>query len=167
VKLVVIRHGPAGNREAWDAEGHDDRARPLTPAGKKQTRRAVAGLATLVQSIDILASSLLVRAKQTAEVVADEFEVEVRTLDVLAPDRDPADTARWLREQPADTTIAIVGHEPHLSTLVGYLLTGNRVSFITLKKAGACLLELADPVELRSGTLDWLLTPRQLEKLGR
>ena len=165
MKLVVIRHGPAGDRAAWEAEGRDDRQRPLTPEGKKQTRKAVAGLTTLVPSIDVLATSPLVRAVQTAEIVAQEYDVEITTVDVLVPESDPDKAVRWLRSQQSDQTIALVGHEPHLSTLVGYLLAGTSASFINLKKSGACGLELKDPPKPGDGVLEWLVTPRILGKL--
>lgn len=166
MKLVLIRHGPAGDRAAWEAEGRDDRLRPLTPDGKKQMRRAAAGLASLVSRIDVLATSPLVRAVQSAEIVAAEYGTEIVTVDVLVPESDPDKALRWLREQEPDRTIGVVGHEPHLSTLVGYLLTGTRASFIGLKKAGAGVLELVDPLKPGGGTLEWLLTPRVLRRLG-
>lgn len=165
MKLVVIRHGPAGDREAWEAEGRDDRQRPLTPDGKKRMREAVGGLGALLEGIDILAASPLVRAKQSAEIVAGQFGVEIQTLDALIPDRQPNETMQWLSRQAVEATIAIVGHEPHLGTLLGYLMTGKPHSFITLKKAGACLLDLADGPKPGSGTLEWLLTPRVLRRL--
>ena len=86
-------------------------------------------------------------------------------MDALTPDREPNETVLWLRHQPGDATIAIVGHEPHLSVLIGYLLMGKPHSFISLKKAGACLLDLADGPKPGGGTLEWLLTPRVLRRL--
>lgn len=166
MNLLIIRHGPAGDSAAWEAEGRDDSQRPLTPDGKKQMRRAAAGLATLVPSIDVLATSPLARAVQSAEIVADEYHTDLVTVDVLVPDRDPGETVEWLRELEAEETVALVGHEPHLGTLIGYLLTGKRSSFIDFKKAGASLLELPDPPRAGGGTLEWLLTPRVLRRLG-
>jgi phosphohistidine phosphatase len=166
VKLLIIRHGPAGDGAAWEAEGHDDRLRPLTPQGKKQMRRAAAGLATLVEEIAVLATSPLVRAVQTAEIVAAEYGCEVVPVEALAPGHDPEEAVGWFREQEPDLTVGLVGHEPHLSTLVGYLLTGKRASFLDLKKGGACLLEMTAPLQPGRGTLAWLLTPRVLRQLG-
>jgi phosphohistidine phosphatase len=164
VKLVVIRHGPAGEREEWEAAGKDDRLRPLTPEGVKETKRAAAGLTTLVSRIDLFATSPLVRAVQTAELVAEEYDCSLVKLEALAPERDPDQTVQWLREQRSDQTIVIVGHEPHLSTLVSSLLAGKRQSFLELKKGGACQLEVTSP---RPGgsTLEWLLTRRELSRL--
>jgi phosphohistidine phosphatase len=166
VKLVIIRHGPAGNREQWEAEGRDDRLRPLTSEGRKEMHAAAAGLARLVPTIDVLATSPLVRAAESAEAVGSIYSSRIVTLDSLAPDHDPDELVRWLRDQRSAQTVALVGHEPHLGTLVGYLLTERRVSFIDLKKGGACLLDLTDPPRPGRGTLEWLLTRRELRRLG-
>jgi phosphohistidine phosphatase len=166
VKLLIIRHGPAGDRAEWEAEGRDDRLRPLTLQGKKEMRRIVEGLATIVSRIDLLATSPLVRAAQTAEIVASHFDCEPVTVDALAPGNDPDEVVKWLREQREDV-VAVVGHEPDLSTVAGYLLTGKSSSFLTLKKSGTCLLELDDPAGPGKARLEWLLTPRVLKQLGR
>jgi phosphohistidine phosphatase len=164
VNVLVIRHGPAGNPEAWKAEGRDDRLRPLSPDGKKDMREAAHGLATLQPQVNVVASSPLVRAVQTAEIVASEYDCEVVTVDALTPDEDPAKTLEWLREQAAET-VALVGHEPQLSTLISYMLAGKRTAFIELKKGGACLLEAAS-ISPGSSILKWLLTRRELIRLG-
>ncbi len=166
MKVLIIRHGPAGDSAAWEAEGRDDRLRPLTPEGKKETRRAAAGLPTLIRDVQLLATSPLARAVQTAEIVAAEYECEIVPLEALAPDHDPEDAVGWLRKQQSDLTVGLVGHEPHLGTLVGYLLTGKRASILHLKKGGACLLELTAPLQLCGGALAWVLTPRALRRLG-
>lgn len=165
MKLLIVRHGAAGDRESWQAEGHDDRLRPLTPEGKKEMRRAAAGLVSLVPDLPVLATSPLVRAAQTAEILAKVYRCDVSSLDALEPEEDPAGAVDWLRTQQADSTIGLVGHEPHLSTLVGHLLTGKRDSFVDLKKGGACLLKI-DTVRPGGAELKWLLGPRDLAKLG-
>jgi phosphohistidine phosphatase len=166
VKLLVIRHGPAGDREAWTAGGRDDRLRPLTPGGKKEMRQVAKGLRTLIPSIDLIATSPLVRAVQTAEIVGKEYPSESVTLETLAPGHDPDEVLDWLRDQRSLEVIALVGHEPDLSTLAGYLLTRDRSSFLRLKKSGACLLDLNDSPKAGSTVLEWLLTPRGLRRLA-
>lgn len=166
MRLVIIRHGPAGNREEWEAEGRDDRLRPLTPDGKKEMRGAAAGLAQLVSAIDVLATSPFVRAAESAEIVGSIYRTKIVTIDCLAPDHKPDEAVSWLRNQRATQTVGLVGHEPHLSTLAGYLLTGKPASFLDLKKGGACLLDLKDPPAPGGGTLEWLLGRRELKRLG-
>lgn len=165
MKLLIVRHGAAGDRESWQAEGHDDRLRPLTPDGKKEVRRAAAGLASLVPELAALATSPLVRAAQTAEILAKTYRCDIITLEALEPEQDPSRAVEWLRTRQSDSTIGLVGHEPHLSTLVGYLLTENRDSFIDLKKGGACLLKMDPAIRAGSAELKWLLGPRELAKL--
>lgn len=167
MNLVIIRHGPAGDSNEWEAQGRDDRLRPLTPKGKKEVKKAAAGLAGLVPAFDVLATSPLVRAAETADIVAAEYGCDIETLESLAPERDPDEVLPWLQPQPSSRTVGLVGHEPHLSTLTGYLLTGRKTSFIELKKGGACLIELAEPARAGGGTLQWLLTDRELRRLGR
>jgi phosphohistidine phosphatase len=166
VKLLIIRHGPAGDRAEWEAEGRDDRLRPLTLQGKKEMRRVAGGLATLVSKIDQLATSPLVRAVQTAEIVASQYDCDPVTVEALAPGNDPGEVVRWLRGQRGDT-IAVVGHEPDLSMLACYLLTAKPSSFLTLKKSGTCLIDLDDPPGPGKARLEWLLVPRVLKQLAK
>jgi phosphohistidine phosphatase len=64
-------------------------------------------------------------------------------------------------------TAAVVGHEPHLSHFVCWLLTGRNGQFVELKKGGACLLELEQERAAAKAKLLWFLTPKQLRKLTR
>ena len=166
MRLVIIRHGPAGDRGVWEAEGRDDGLRPLTAEGREEMQRVAPGLARLVPTIDVLATSPLVRAAETAAIVAQAYAAEPVVLEALAPDRDPDDVVRWLRKQPTDHTVGLVGHEPQLSTLAGYLLTNTRASLLDLKKGGACCLDLSGVPTPGKGTLKWLLAPRDLRRLG-
>jgi phosphohistidine phosphatase len=166
MKLLVIRHGPAGDRAEWEAEGRDDRQRPLTLDGKKEMGRVAKGLATLVSKIDRLATSPLERAVQTAEIVAAEYDCDIMTVEALTPGSDPDEVVKWLREQRGET-IAIVGHEPDLSALMGHLLSAKPVSFVTLKKSGTALLDFDQSPGPGKAKLEWLLVPRVLKQLAK
>jgi phosphohistidine phosphatase len=165
VKILIIRHGPAGNREEWERAERDDRLRPLTPKGKKEIRRAAAGLIRLVPALNLLATSPLTRAAQTAEIVGKEYGCEIEEVEQLTPDHRPEDLIPWLQEQSRYEAVGLVGHEPHLGLLIGYLLTGKSVSFVDLKKGGVCLLEMADPSKPGTAVVEWLLTDRELRRL--
>jgi phosphohistidine phosphatase len=167
VNLLIIRHGPAGNREEWEAEGRDDRLRPLTPKGKKEVRKAAGGLRQLVPALDLLATSPWTRAAETAQLVATEYGCEIVELEALTSEHEPKDLAPWLHERRAKESLGLVGHEPHLGLLVGYLLSGKTASFIELKKGGACLLAMEDPSKAGSGILQWLLTDRELRRFTK
>lgn len=166
MKLLIVRHGPAGDPEEWEREGKDDRLRPLTPKGKKEVRKAAAGLVRLVPRLDLLATSPWTRAAQTAEIVGKEVGCEVEEVEQLTSDHRPEDLMPWLRDQSGKEAVGLVGHEPHLGLLVGYLLTGKSVSFVDLKKGGACLVEIEDPSRPGSGCVEWLLSDRELRQLG-
>lgn len=166
MKLLIIRHGPAGDPEAWQAEGRDDRLRPLTPKGKKEVRKAATGLHQLVPTLDLLATSPWIRAAETARLVGKEYGCEVTEIEALTSEQAPKDLAPWLHGQRGKESVGLVGHEPHLGLLVGYLLSGKSASFIELKKGGACLVEMEDPSRAGSGILQWLLTNRELRRLA-
>jgi len=118
--------------------------------------------------IDVIASSPYTRAADTASIVADMLGVrdEIVMLDTLTPEQPSEVLLPWLVTQPADATIAIVGHEPHLGRLVTWLLTGSSESHVVFKKGGACLLDLGVRPSAGGALLHWLLTPAQLRQLA-
>lgn len=166
--LLVVRHAIAEERDAFAQTGKDDTERPLTAAGRRKFERGVRGLRKLVESIDVLATSFLVRATQTGEIIEEAYRI-VRTVRLreLAPEADPSSILRWLQRERRRPLVAIVGHEPHLSSLVEHLLTGRRSNFVDLKKGGACLLALGKAPAPGRAELRWLLTAAQLRRLGR
>ena len=162
MEVLVFRHGPAGDKKDWLASGKDDAQRPLTPEGRDKTRKAADGLAALVDRVDVIASSPLARAAQTADELAPRFKKAKRvTLRELQPEVDPAKAAARVLALDAER-VAVVGHEPQLSGVIGALL-GAAVP-LDLKKAGACLIALEAP-RPATGKLVWLLTPKQLRGL--
>jgi phosphohistidine phosphatase len=167
MKLLVIRHAPAEDRAEFARTGLPDEHRPLTAEGRERMRRAARGLREAVPAIGVLAASHLVRAAQTAEIVAGRYGVPVVTRRELAPEADPDALVPWLRDHGADETVAVVGHEPHLGFLVGWLTSGRHDSFVELKKGAACLLEFDEPPTAGGATLLWALAPAHLRALGR
>ena len=166
MKLLIVRHGAAGSGEEWEAQGKDDRLRPLTPKGKKAVRKAADGLVHLVPALDLIATSPWTRAVQTAEILDEEYGCGMVQLEELTAERRPEELRPWLGEQRGKEAAGLVGHEPHLGLLAGYLLCGKSVSFVDLKKGGACLVEMEDPSKPGSGCLEWLMSDRELRQLG-
>ena len=167
MQLLVIRHAIAMERDEFAESGESDDRRPLTKAGVKRMRRVAGGLRDVVDKIDVLATSPFTRAVQTAEIVADAFRIGPAEVSAtLVPDVHFDEFERWAQLHGNGDVIAIVGHEPHLSGLVSWLMTGSGESRLALKKGGACLLEFDSNIRRGSGTLLWLLTPRQLRQLG-
>ena len=166
MRLLVVRHAIAADRETFAATGRDDASRPLTDGGKRKMQRAARGLRSLVPSIDAVVASGLVRAQETAEIIRKAYEVDrIETAAELEPDRPVDDVVAGLaRYQSA--VVAIVGHEPQLSRLVTYLLSGIDRSSVQLKKGGACLLEFDGPVQANAGNLLWAARPSMLRDLA-
>jgi phosphohistidine phosphatase len=164
--LLVVRHAVSEDREVFAQTGKDDTERPLTAEGRRKFERGVRGLRKVVESIDLLATSSLVRATETGELLERAYGItQPVRLQELAPEAEPSSLLRWLRRQSGRTVVAVVGHEPHLSGVVEYLLTGRRSGFVDLKKGGACLLALGTRPEPGQGKLRWLLTAAQLRRL--
>ena len=173
MNLLVIRHAIAEDKEAFAATGRSDDQRPLTEAGRSKMRRVAEGLRATCPRVAVLASSPLVRARETAEIVAPAFRVaRVEIVEALRPERKFEELAEWLRRRVApngeedDTTVAIVGHEPHLSGLVTWFMTSGTDSRIELKKGGACLLRFDRAPAEGEAMLRWALTPSQLRGLA-
>ena len=166
MQLLLIRHAIAQEREEFARTGKEDRLRPLTNEGRKKMRQAARGLREVVPEIDLLATSPLTRAAQTAAVLDTIYgglkEVEIEE---LSPEATPKELLRWLPKQKAGT-LAVVEHEPSLSIITSWLLTGNERRIIAFRKGGACLLELNGAIGAGSATLLWALTPAQLRELA-
>lgn len=168
MKLLVIRHAVAEDRDAFAVTGQPDARRPLTDDGRKKMKGAARGLKRVVDRIDVLATSPLLRAAQTAELVSKAYGgLETRTVDELSPERRPDELLGWLRGHQLGDTVAVVGHEPHLGFLVGWLLTGRNDSFVEFRKGGAALLEFDDPPSGGNAVLSWAMPPRLLRWLGK
>jgi phosphohistidine phosphatase len=166
MKIVIIRHGIAEELEASSKSGRDDASRNLTKDGRKKMARAAEGLAKITPTVDLIATSPLIRAVQTGEIIAKTYD-GTRTVQIaaLSPRKPPANLIEWLNAHPPDSTVALVGHEPHLGTVIGWLTTGLQESFVVLKKGGAALIEVETPVAPGRGKLHWLLKPSELRKL--
>lgn len=166
MKLLIIRHAKAEERPTTGLFKKKDASRRLTEEGRKSMRKAAKALREIAPAIDILASSPLVRARETADIVADVCDIkEVLEQPLLAPDADKQALINWLKEQPAERTVAIVGHEPQLSAFASLLLGGKDEALLVLKKGACCLIEFNDAPAAGAGTLLWLLQPAQLRKI--
>ncbi len=161
--LYLIRHAIAAERgEAWP----DDVGRPISPKGGSRFEAGVRGMVWLGVDVDLILSSPLTRARQTAAMLAVGLDLErpVEVLPALAPGHAPGAVVQALRARTRDGRIAVVGHEPDLGRLAGHLVGSPQP--IPLKKGGACCIEVARFGPRPAGELRWLLTPRMLRRLG-
>jgi phosphohistidine phosphatase len=167
VKLLIIRHAIAEDKDEWAKTGKSDDLRPLTADGHRKMVRVARGLRRVIGSIDLLAASPLVRAQQTAAIVAAEYgKLPIETTAVLVPETDLGEFVDWAEAHDEHEVVAVVGHEPHLGVLATWLLTGGDESRIELKKGAACLLEFEERPTKGDGHLLWSLTPSHLRELA-
>jgi phosphohistidine phosphatase len=158
MQLLLFRHGIA---EDHGPDG-TDASRRLTKEGIERTAEAARGLAKIADAPGAVLTSPKVRARQTADLVADAFGERAEVLDALA-DEDFEAILRALAKREEET-IVIVGHEPTFSRLVEFVCTGQVRGSVEMKKAGcACVeLELQRSGKVTFGRLHWLATPRML-----
>lgn len=167
MELLIVRHAVAEDKDVFAETGRPDDERPLTDKGRKKMKRAARGLHALVPEIALLATSPLVRARETADFVAGAYGIDdIVVDDVLHPDSSFDAFVDWARERGSDSPVCIVGHEPHLSGLATWLMCGDTESRLELGKGGACLLSFDATVKRGGATLCWLLTSKQLEAIG-
>jgi phosphohistidine phosphatase len=162
-QLLIIRHGLAVDAETFRATGSGDDERPLTDEGVAEMMRVAAALQMQVPKIDLLASSPLARARQTAEIVARPYGIPIgATVDELRPGSPPEAFVEWARRQAQNRVLGIVGHDPQLARLVIWFISGADGEGIALEKGGACLVDFDAAPERAAGTLLWLMTPLQI-----
>ncbi|MGA3285388.1 MAG: phosphohistidine phosphatase SixA [Verrucomicrobiota bacterium] len=164
MKLYILRHGIAVMRD--DLDFKNDAKRPLTPKGKRQLRQTAAAMKKMGLRFDLILSSPYLRAKQTAEIVAESLKLikQLKFSDALVPDGSPKNLIRQLNEsKPLPENVLLVGHEPYLSCLISLLTTGGMDLTMDFKKGGLCKLEIGKLSHDRCATLVWLLTPRQMK----
>jgi phosphohistidine phosphatase len=161
MRLLIIRHAIAVAR---GTPGIADADRSLTPEGKQKFAEAAAGLARLVDPPDALLTSPWLRARQTAEIAAAAWgKVTPQEVEALAGGTF-AELARVLDAYPEAATVALVGHEPHVSELLGRLVGSKATERLAFKKGGTALVEIRGRLA-DGGDLVWFLPPKVLRKL--
>ena len=149
MKLCFLRHGEAD----WPNWTKPDNERPLTERGRKEMKRVAKFLERLKLVPDVILTSPLPRASQTAEIVGQRLGIELQTEPALAHGFNVERLRRLLAKRDAESVI-VVGHEPEFSEVIGEL-TGGKTK---ISKAGVALLEINR--SCTSGTLLWLFPPR-------
>jgi phosphohistidine phosphatase len=133
VTCYLVRHGTA-------AAGSDDRARPLTPAGRAEIETTARILVARGAEVGEIRHSGLARAGETAAILARALAPSrgVHASTGLAPEDDPAIAAAEL--ELADTPLLLVGHLPHLARLTATLVGGVAVERIRFAPGTAVAL---------------------------
>ncbi|MEW5800327.1 MAG: phosphohistidine phosphatase SixA [Bacteroidota bacterium] len=165
MNLYILRHAIAVAR-GTDEYPNDDR--PLTHEGIDKMKQEAVCFPLLVKEIDVIYTSPLSRARETAEIAARSLKAErkVKITDLLLPGADNEALFDLLNKEKKSDSVMIVGHEPHLSFVASSLL-GVNDAVVEFKKGALCLIEIGGSVRKGSGTLKWLLQPKQLRSMGR
>lgn len=163
--LYIMRHGKA---VSGGPPYSDDAKRPLTAQGIKDLQKIAKGLIRSGVVLDWIVSSPLVRAKETAQIVAESFapHVPVEITEALSPGGTAETLLAFLGKQSSRTSTLLVGHEPGLSELACRLIGANLDAGLAFKKGGCCLITFPGVPHLSGGRLLWWLTPHVLRKMS-
>jgi phosphohistidine phosphatase len=163
MELYILRHGDAVDRVTGGYARDEDR--PLTDEGRAEALGVAGGLSRLGVSLDLLLTSPLVRAAQTAEVIASV--VTVASGPTICQALASGELSEILAAARAGRRTMVVGHMPSLGELATWLAWGDPSLTLPLRTAGLCRVDLADGDEPGQGDLRWLLPPRLAARLGR
>ncbi len=159
--VYFLRHASAGSHMANPKK---DEKRGLDQDGIQQCGYVGRALAALDVGVDVMISSPLKRAAQTASLVGNEmgFEGKLQIDSALRPESAFADFAKLLAKYSKSEAVMVVGHNPNLSEFAGRLIAeGGCEAGIDLKKGAVARIE----VNRQGGTLTWCLTPKLVKTL--
>jgi phosphohistidine phosphatase len=167
MELYLMRHALAVPRGT--AGYAQDADRPLTDDGRKKLEAVCRGLSYLATDWDVILTSPLVRARQTAEAVASYFEMShlIQETPVLGPGHTTKQLVGILKDLPAVKSVLAVGHEPSLSQHLSCFVFGTPRGKFSFKKSGVACLEFQERPEEGEGTLSWMMAPAQLQRIGK
>lgn len=159
MKLLLVRHAIAFDR---DTPGVSDHLRPLTEDGIARFKKTARALSLLVTA-DVVLTSPLLRAKQTAEILARQWSaVGVHEAEPLASG-SRAHFEEAISRLSNASVIAAVGHEPTLSQWTADWLGTPHGEAFAFKKGGAALLDFEDGVAAGAGRLVCFLPPKVIK----
>jgi phosphohistidine phosphatase len=164
MQLYIVRHGIAIDRE--DPKCPPEAERYLTEEGIERTRQVAKGIASLGAHADLMVSSPLVRATQTAVIFAkalDYPEDKIRHTESLLPGAEPAALLRELAREKNASSVFCFGHAPHVDGLLAAAVGAHR-HITAMKKAGVAFVELKR-ISPPNGQLVWLVTPKLFRKV--
>lgn len=167
LELYLVRHAVAAER---GPDYPDDRLRPLTDEGVTKFARAVAGLREIGVTLDVVLSSPLQRARETADLLVAGLRPKPKlvVVEALAPDHTLAEVmaavAKVASTGRGASRLALVGHEPDLGEMAAKLL-GARGT-VEFRKGAVCRIDVDRAMPSGPGTLRWFLPPRVLRGLA-
>ena len=172
MELYILRHAIAEPRGLAHYPNDD---RPLTQDGIVKMEKAACGIRRLVSSLDVILTSPLRRAHDTAKITATtlhltsrrvESSTKIKIIKELLPDTSPEILLAAIKKLNSKKNVMIVGHEPDLSSFASFLL-GSQTPIIEFKKGALCRIDVIKFPPQGKGTLAWHLTPKQLRLIGK
>lgn len=157
MELFFLRHGKA--EDLSESAASDDFGRALTNKGIDETKALAEALERLEIVPDQILTSPLVRAKQTAEIVAKRLELkkELSETELLAPGCDLKQLRELIGGYRTCKSLMVVGHEPDFSSMIGQLIGG---AGIEMKKGALAAVSIESSLRPGAGVLEWLVTPK-------
>ena len=154
--VYILRHGKAESA----GPGMGDGDRRLTKRGREEIAAAGRWMAAQELRFDLIAASPLVRAQETAAIIAESLGEKdlVVSWKVLAPGGNPDVVCRLIAKHPDAQAILIVGHEPLLSSLISHIITGDENAAIAMSKGSLAKIRDFSDTLSPSGELHWLVT---------
>lgn len=162
MRLIFLRHGLAEGHFLPDEVA--DFERILTEDGIKRLNKTLKLFKLSQPGIDVIFSSPLSRAVQSAEIVWENYqEADLELMSDLDILDDPAHLVEYISFLPTDGTYAFVGHDPHLTRVIAALLALHpEHDFMKIKKGGLCVLEGG---MFEGFTLELLISPKFLKQV--
>ena len=155
MRLYFVRHGRAEDRLNWDPA--QDHLRPLTEEGKRLMQKSAARIRGLGVTPDVVLTSPLTRARQTADIVGEALGCDVVEADELV-NLGVDKLAALLERYAFAESLLLVGHEPDFSMTIDMICGGGNV---VVKKGSLIRVDLYATVPPRGG-LVWSIPPRML-----
>lgn len=158
--LLFLRHG-----DAVESPHFHDTQRPLSEAGRRQIQTVGRFLRAYRNELEIILSSPLVRARETAEIVRDALDLPaVITTDTLAAGASVRELFGFINGQHSHALL-LVGHEPQLSSAISVLTGGDDHFRVEMRKASLARVETEFPVKKGHAVLSWLVTVAQMDSM--
>jgi len=162
MKVILLRHADAGSRDA--ARWPNDDERPVSPEGRVKQAACARAMKKMGIRFDVLVSSPLLRARETADIVADVFgyQDEILTDDALGHRCSAAAITGLLARHAPGSRVLLVGHEPTFSLAAGAFIGRSGDAGLVLKKSGVIGLTFDGIPAPGAGALEYLLKPKHL-----
>lgn len=160
MNVYFLRHASAGKSYPDPVE---DERRPLDEEGVEQAKLMGRVLKSMEIEVDVIVTSPLTRAKQTAKLAAQAMDCEERvtTDDAMRPDASYEDFQQLLKKYETSDSMVVVGHNPSQAEFLNRLVNGYEETRIELKKGAAAKVEVKDG----ESTLCWLITPKVVSQI--